>query len=63
MLDEGGLGFSFGCYFGILFHCSTWPRMHVAELVHEAKWKAVARLGVAGAMCLPFLSLYLLSPN
>ena len=63
MLDNGGLGFSFGCYFGLLFHASKWPCMHVAELMNEARWKPFVRLAVTGGMCLPVLSLYLLSTN
>lgn len=63
MLDNGALGFSFGSYFGLVFHASRWPCLHAAQLINETKWKPIARFGVAIGLCVPVLLLYLLGPN
>ena len=44
MIDNGLLGFPFGCYFGLVFEACQYPRMHTYELVNDSWWKKYVRL-------------------
>ena len=63
MHDNGLLALAFGSYFGMIFHAHQWPSLHTRGLAHENWWKPVLRLVIAGLLCLPWLSLFLVKKD
>ena len=60
MIDNGLLGFPFGCYFGLVFEACQYPRMHTYELVNESWWKKYVRFLVTVGLCIPVLAIGLI---
>ena len=63
MHDNGLLALAFGSYFGMIFHAYQWPSLHTRSLAREMIWKPILRLVVAGLLCLPFVSLFLVKKD
>ena len=60
MVDNGQIGFCFGCYFGLILAAKMWPNIHRGVLKNETLWKPVVRIMISALMMLPFGLVFLL---
>ena len=57
MIDNGILGFPFGCYFGMVFEAYKFPNLHTTEVINDVTWKKLVRFIVGILLCVPILCL------